>query len=365
MRQLACLMLSGAMCLMAQEPIDYNGWMNQGVQQFKAARYADATASFERAAAMDPSRPTAYLYLGTSYMQQYIPGAASPENLLLAQRAEEQFRRVLEIDPRNKTALSSLASLTLNQKRFDEALGWYGKVIAADPANADAYYTLGFVAWSKWYPEYAKARASAGLKPQDPGPIPDAGVRQSLNSQYGAMLQAGIDALNKALELNPEYDDAMAYLNLLIRERADLLDSVAEYQQDVAVADQWVQKALAVKKAKAERRSTAAGLSVPPPPPPPTPFPAAQQRIRIAANVQEASLIQRVEPTPPAGVNVHGDVVLAVVIGREGTVQEIQVMQGHPMLIRPALDAVKQWKYRPTLLNGNPVEVATQVTLQF
>ena len=337
------------------------GWLNQGVSHFKAARYPEAVAAFERAAAMDSSNPVARLYLGTAYMQQFIPGAASPENLLTAQHAEEQFLRVLELEPQNKIAMSSIASLNLNQKKWDEALGWYGKVIAADPSNADAYYTLGFVAWSKWYPVYAKARKDAGLRPEAPGPLPDAGMRQSLNSQYGPMLQAGIDALNKAMEINPEYDDAMAYMNLLIRERADLRDNVAEYQQDVASADQWVQKALATKKAKAARRQESLGMTGAPPPPPPPP-PNQPARIRIGGNIQESKLINRVAPAP---TSLRGDVVLSVVIDRTGAVKDIAVVQGHPMLIPAAIDAVKQWKYQPTLLNGNPVEVATEVTLKF
>jgi hypothetical protein len=61
--------------------------------------------------------------------------------------------------------------------------------------------------------------------------------------------------LQKALEINPQYDDAMAYMNLLIRERADLRDTAVECKHDVAIADEWVQKALATKKAKAEQRS--------------------------------------------------------------------------------------------------------------
>ena len=345
-------LLLGSLLLCAQEPVDFRGWLNQGVGLFKSARYDDAVQSFERAVALDPSQIAGHLYLGTAYLQQYIPGAVSPENEANAQRAADQFQRALEIEPQNKTALASIASLNLNRKNFDQALQWYGKLIAADPSNAGAYYTLGFVAWSKWYPEYAKARRNAGLTPEAPGPLPDPAMRQALNSQYGPMLQAGIDALNKALEINPEYADAMAYMNLLIRERADLRDSVAEYRQDVADADQWVRKALAAKKAKAERSTAAsiAGASGVP------------KRIRIGGNVQEANLIHLV---PPAAASVQGEVVLTAVIDEAGSVKELSVVKGHPLLIPAAIDAVKQWKYRPTLLNGQPVEVSTDITVKF
>jgi TonB family protein len=359
------MILAGGTFLIAQEPVDFNGWMKQGVEQFRTAHYPEAVGSFERAVALDSSKPAAHLYLGTAYMQQYIPGAISPENERVAQRAEQEFQRVISTEPSNKVALGSLASLNLNQKKWDEALGWYGKLIDADPSNADAYYTLGFVAWSKWYPIYSQARKDAGMKPETPGPLPDAAVRASLMSQYGAMLQAGIDALNKALEINPQYDDAMAYLNLLIRERADLRDTVAECQQDVATANEWVQKALATKKVKAQQRAMYANSGALPPPPPPQAGvvrPPTPSRIRIAGNVQDANILTRV---PPEASNLHGDVLLAVTIDKEGSVMDIRVNEGHPMLIRPAMDAVKQWKYRPTLLNGTPVEVETTVRLIF
>ena len=70
-------------------------------------------------------------------------------------------------------------------------------------------------------------------------------------------VEGGLQALDKALQINPEYDDAMAYENLLVRERADLTDSKQEYEAQIKVADDWVQKALATKKIKAEKKAKA------------------------------------------------------------------------------------------------------------
>ena len=253
MRLLALLLVGTA--LAAQDPVDLAGWINRGVQEFKAARYPEAVAAFERAAAIDPSNVEAQLYLGTAYMQQFIPGAESPGNVRIAEAAQSHFLRALDLEPSNKVALASLASLALNQKKWDEAQQWYEKITASDPNNADAWYSMGFVAWSKWYPAYAKARASLGMRPEEPGPIKDGGVRADLQGRYGAVLESGLRALEKALEIDPQYDDAMAYMNLLIRERADLRDTAEEYKRDIAIADDWVMKALATKKAKAEQRN--------------------------------------------------------------------------------------------------------------
>jgi tetratricopeptide (TPR) repeat protein len=256
----------------APDPADWRGWLNKGVREYKGARYPEAVASFQKAVDMNPSEATARLYLATAWMSQYVPGSDSPENLARAAKAEQEFNQALLIDPANKVALASLASLSYNQKKFDEAKSWYGKLLAVDPANKEAYYTLGVIAWTEWYPVYGATRARLGMKPEEPGPIPDASARKDLKNQYGALIEDGISNLRKALAIDPRYDDAMAYMNLLIRERADLLDSKEEYRQDVATADDWVMKALQTKKEKAEAGNSAMPnqpQTIPPPPPPP------------------------------------------------------------------------------------------------
>jgi tetratricopeptide (TPR) repeat protein len=191
---------------------------------------------------LNPSSVTAHLYLATAYMQQYIPGVESNENSQVAARAKEAFSQVLVFDPTNKVALASMASLYLNEKKWDDAQQWYEKLIAADPRDANAYYSLGFTVWSKWFPAYQEARARVGLKPDDQGPIPDVAVKQDLRGRWGSVVEDGIANLQKALDLNPRYDDAMSYISLLIRERGDLRDTKEEWRQDIALADQWLQK---------------------------------------------------------------------------------------------------------------------------
>jgi tetratricopeptide (TPR) repeat protein len=248
MRTLALLLFATA--LAAQDPVDFSGWMQRGLNAFQAARYPAAVVAFERAVAIDPSNANAELYLATAHMQQFVPGDRSPENARLADAARTHFRRVLDLDRSNAIALASIASLFLNQKKWDDALQWYEKLVAVEPNNADAHYSMGFAAWSKWYPAYGKARASLGMRQEDPGPIKDAAVRANLTARYGPVIERGLRALEKALKINPQYDEAMAYMNLLIRERADLRNTAEEYKRDVATADGWATKALAIKKAK-------------------------------------------------------------------------------------------------------------------
>src|SRR5207302_5387461 len=82
--------------LLAQQPADLQGLLDRGVQAFKEARYADAATDFQRAVDLNPSSTQAHLYLANAEMNQFIPGAVAPESAAHAQRAEAEYRRVLE-----------------------------------------------------------------------------------------------------------------------------------------------------------------------------------------------------------------------------------------------------------------------------
>jgi len=110
-------------------------------------------------------------------------------------------------------------------------------------------------------------------------------------------------------------------------------------------------------------------MAAPPPPPPPVKAEVKQvQRIRVGGNVQAANLIRKVTPQyPPLAkqARVQGTVKFQAIIGKDGTIQNLQLLTGHPLLVPAAIDAVKQWLYKPTLLNGEPVEVVTQIDVNF
>jgi len=101
----------------------------------------------------------------------------------------------------------------------------------------------------------------------------------------------------------------------------------------------------------------------PPPPPKVTP-----KRVTVGGNVQAARLVNKVQPLyPPLArqTRISGTVKLHAIIGKDGAVQQLQVVSGHPLLVQSALDAVRQWRYQPTLLNGDPVEVDTEIDVIF
>ena len=200
-----------------------------------------------------------------------------------------------------------------------------------------------------------QTRNDSNQKPEDPGPIANPAVREQLKSKWPPVLDEGISNLDEALQIDSGYVDAMAYINLLIRYRADLLDTPSEWYEASAQADEWMQKSLDMRKLAANS----------PPPSPPAPVSGA---MRIGAGVLNANLIEHAEPLYPplaSQARISGSVVLRVTVGIDGLVKNLQLVSGHPLLVQPARDAVAAYRYKPTLLNGSPVEVASTVAVPF
>jgi hypothetical protein len=153
--------------------------------------------------------------------------------------------------------------LTPEQKnaKLDESAEWHRKHIAVMP-TAEHYYSLAVIGYTKWVPAWLAGRASVKMRQDDPGPIPDKKVRDELKAKYETILDQGISDLHKSLELDPEYENSMVYLQLLIREKADLYDDKAAYEAATVEADGWMTKYLDTKKIKAQRAAKSANSGI-------------------------------------------------------------------------------------------------------
>ncbi len=229
--------------------------LNKGVQAYKAAHYEEATEHFKNAINLDNDLKVAKMYLATVYAQQYVPGVDSPENIRNAQQAIEQYQTVLQSDPKNVTSLKGIAFLYMQQKKFDEAREYYRKAIDADPNDPETYYSLGVTDWTEAFKDAGDIKSKEGIKPDDE--LKGKGSQKicdQLKTKDGPLIDEGIKMLQEAVDKRQDYDDAMVYLNLLYRRRANDMtcDDAEARAQLVKTANEWSDKAMAARKKKAD-----------------------------------------------------------------------------------------------------------------
>lgn len=241
--------------------------LNKGVASFKNGQYDIAIEDFKQAKELDPGLMNARLYLATAYASQYIPGAPSDQNMRLGTQAINEFKEVLEIDPNNMSAIDGVGSIIFQMagqpydpKKFEESKTYHQKHIELRPNDPEPYYWIGVIDWTLAFrannevrADYNRANAANAKKQvKDTDPLP-ASVRADYTTKYGPMVEEGIADLQKAIQLRPDYDDAMAYLNLLYRRKADMVESADERAGLLKQADDLVDKVKEVKQKRAEQ----------------------------------------------------------------------------------------------------------------
>jgi tetratricopeptide (TPR) repeat protein len=237
--------------------------MNQGVQAYRNNHYPDAVRHFKEAVRLDPTNQNAQLYLATSYMIQWVPGADTPDNKKNYEMAQQEFEKVLQKEPTNSLALASMASMAYNSATggsqdqkiaaLEQARKWNVRRVEVDPKDAEAYYYLGVIDYAEALGPISTARVEEKLPGTSPGPLKNAKVKANLKAKYDKTIEDGLDNLKKCLSYDKENEDAMSYVNLLLREKAALADSPEEAKADWAQADDWTNRSLDMKRIKASR----------------------------------------------------------------------------------------------------------------
>lgn len=226
--------------------------LNKGVQAYNNAQFEQAIEYFKDATENDPKLINAQLFLAQAYAQQYIPGAPSEENKRNGEQAIAVWKKVLDSNPNNTTALAGIGSMLysmagspFNRDMMEQAKGYQQKALSLNPNDATAYYWVGVIDYWIAFRTNAQLRADYNqkakkpLKPLDPLP---AKVRDDFVQKEGDTVKEGIDNLNHALQIKPDYANAMAYLNLLLREKADMESDPAARDADEKQADQLLDK---------------------------------------------------------------------------------------------------------------------------
>jgi tetratricopeptide (TPR) repeat protein len=236
--------------------------LNKGVASFRNGQYDTAIEDFKQAKDLDPTLMNARLYLATAYATEYIPGAPSDENVRVGQQAVSEFQDVLSVDPGNVSAIDGIGSILFQMAgtpftpdKFEESKKYHQKHISLKPDDPDPYYWVGVVDWTLAYRANAEMRQkynSENPKKQikDADPLPEK-LRTEFSQQYSGMVDEGLKMLDKAVELRPDYADAMAYQSLLLRQKADESDAGARASLEKQ-ADDLLDKVKQIKQKASE-----------------------------------------------------------------------------------------------------------------
>jgi len=224
-----------------------------GIQAYQNAKYEEAARYLERAVAVEPDNVQAHHFLAKTYAQEYIPGSSEVLNLQNGNAAIREYKKVLELEPTNVDATKSLAQVFFNMKELDQAIEVDRKAIEINPKDPEPYYSIAVVEWTQTYPPRMEQRAKLKLRVEQP--LIFAAECWTVRQANWERVADGMEMLKKAIDLRRDYDDAMAYMNLMYRERADVqCDDPRAQALDLKAADEWVDMTLAVKKRKAESK---------------------------------------------------------------------------------------------------------------
>jgi tetratricopeptide (TPR) repeat protein len=240
--------------------------LNKGVNAFKAGQSDAAIEDFKRATELDPSLMMARVYLATAYASLYIPGAPSAENKARGEQAINEFKSILQIDPNNLTAIDGIGSLvyqmagtpTYDEKGFEESKTYHQHHIQIKGDDPEPYYWIGVIDWNEAYHANLQMRLNYNkdnIKKQvhEDQPLPPA-VRTDYAAKYGPLVDEGIADLQKAISLKPDNDDAMAYLSLLYRRKADIVESADERASLEKQADELLEKIKEIKQKRLDQQ---------------------------------------------------------------------------------------------------------------
>jgi TonB family protein len=260
--------------------------------------------------------------------------------------AARTYEAALSATGAAREVLTSMAGFYMRTGQFEKAVAALEDVAARNPGDPAGHQLVATYYWEK-------AQKDDSLTAAD-------------RLRY---IDHGIAATDRALAQKADYVEALTYKNILLRMKANLEADAVRRGVLIAEADALRSRALALTRARVDPGG--ASSSAPPPPPPPAPpgydvdGPAP---VRVGGNIKTPTKIRDVRPVYPQealDARVSGMVILEALIDQEGNVRSARVLRSIPLLDQAAVDAVKGWRYTPTLLNGVPVPVIMTVTVTF
>lgn len=307
---------------------------------------------------------------------------------------EAELRRKLDAEPANAAHYTALAAALERRGAYDEAESTWLLARKAVPTAAVIKQVAGFYNRQGQFDKtMTMLEEVAALTPDDPAGYHLIATyyqekvskdhRLAHHDRWTYTLQ-GIAAADRALALKPDYVEALVYKNILLRQQANLEPDPGQQKVLLAEADGLRNRAIELQRGTQPRAAQGVMVGPQPPPPPPAPsqggcpartaaaaasdLPAGQAPVRVGGTIRTPMKTRDARPVYPADAQearVQGVVILEVLITADGYVSGPCVLRSIPMLDQAALDAVSQWQFEPTLLNGVAVPVIMTVTVNF
>src|SRR5215470_5383436 len=253
--------------------------IKRGNEFLKAAQYQAALAEYEEALRLDPKETKLHKHIGIAYMGMYQPGSKHPKDLEYAQKAIDNLKQYAQAYPQDTKSLEYLVSMYLNTERYDDAIAFYqNELLKRNPKDSKAMQSLAMLYFKKgdfdngvlWLKKRLEVEGNnaevyylIGVQAWDRSynfPDLDPAVRSKI-------VDDGLQSLNKAVEIKPDYFEAITYINLLYREKAKMEQDPAKKQEYTDTANKYLQRALEMRKAaqEKEKAAEAAGKATPEP----------------------------------------------------------------------------------------------------
>jgi protein TonB len=279
------------------------------------------------------------------------PARDTPPPVIENARRERELRASVTAGTATKDTYMELARLASLQGRIDDTVEALTAAAAFEPSSVDLPHRIAVFYW-----DYVR-RGNDTL---------DSGTKL-------AYILKGIAAEDQVLAIQPNHLEALTYKNMLLRLQANLTSDPSEQKRLIDEADALRNRVIEVQRGRQGTPSVKATDG-----PPPPPFPGFSERfdqavarlqpVRVGGNIRAPAKVKDVKPVYPAdaqSARVQGVVIIEAIIDEEGSVANARILRSIPMLDLAALEAVSQWKFTPTQLNGVPIGVFMTVTVNF
>ena len=273
----AAILLLAALAFPGCNKLKSKQEVKRGNDFLKAAQYQPALAAYQEALRLDPGETKLHKHIGIAYMGMYQPGSKHPKDLEFAQKAIDNLKMYAEAYPQDQKAREYLISMYLNSERFDDAINFYqNEMLKRNPKDSKAMQSLAMLYFKKGDFEngvkWLKKRLEVeGNNPEVYYLIGVQAWDRSYNfpdldpALRGQIVEEGLQSLNKALEMKPDYFEALSYINLLYREKAKMEIDPAKKQEYTDTANKYLQQALEMRKAAQEKAKAAEAAATPEP----------------------------------------------------------------------------------------------------